>query len=151
MTRLYQIVGALFLALGAFVIYLSLDLSYSADYGPGPGFFSFWLGVLLIVLALIDIIGVSRAAREPLPEGFIPGRDGVKRILLIMASLMGALFLLQPLGFPVTILLFNIVLLRSMGRQSWWATGLISLVGSFGTFYLFQLLQVALPTGFLGF
>jgi putative tricarboxylic transport membrane protein len=150
MTRLYQIVAALFLALGAFVIYLSLDLSYSADYGPGPGFFSFWLGVLLILLAVIDIAGLSRGPRQPLPEGFIPEKDGVKKILFIVGALVAALLLLQPLGFLLTILLFNVFLLRTMGRQSWWATGVISLIGSFGTFYLFRLLQVSLPTGFLG-
>jgi len=150
MTRLYQIVSVIFLALGAFVITLSLDLSYSADYGPGPGFFSFWLGILLILLALVDIVGLTRAPRVPLPERFIPGKDGVRRILFIVGALVAALLLLQPLGFPLTILLFSLFLLRTMGRQSWWATAVISLIGSFGTFYLFRLLQVSLPAGFLG-
>ena len=150
MTRLYQIVSVIFLALGALVIMLSLDLSYSADYGPGPGFFSFWLGILLILLALVDIVGLTRAPRVPLPERFIPGKDGVRRILFIVGALVAALLLLQPLGFPLTILLFSLFLLRTMGRQSWWATAVISLIGSFGTFYLFRLLQVSLPAGFLG-
>jgi hypothetical protein len=69
MTRLYQIVAVIFVAFGAFVLYLSLDLSYSADYGPGPGFFSFWLGILLILLGGIDFIGTTRRPREPFPKG----------------------------------------------------------------------------------
>ena len=151
MTRLYQIAAILFLALGAFVIYLSLELSYSADFGPGPGFFSFWLGVLLILLAVVELVGLHRRSRELLPEGFLPDRRGLRRIFSIIVSLVAALLLMQPLGFTLTILGLSLFLLRAMGGQAWWATAIISLCGSFGTFYLFRLLQVSLPTGFLGF
>ena len=150
MTRLYQIVAIIFVAFGALVIYLSLDLSYSADYGPGPGFFSFWLGILLILLGGIDFIGTARRPREPLPEGFIPDRPGLRRLLFISASLVAVIFLMKPLGYTLTILPFSIFLLRTMGRQPWWATMVISLAGSFGTFQLFRALQVPLPVGFFG-
>ena len=150
MTRLYQIVAIIFVAFGAFVIYLSLDLSYSADYGPGPGFFSFWLGIFLILLGGIDFIGTTRRPREPLSEGFIPDRPGLRRLLFISASLVAVIFLMNPLGYTLTILPFSIFLLRTMGRQPWWATMIISLAGSFGTFQLFRALQVPLPVGFLG-
>ncbi len=151
MTRVYQTVAFIFVAFGAFVIYLSLDLSYSADFGPGPGFFSFWLGVLLIVLGLVDLIGTTRRPREPLPADFIPDRTGIKRIIFVSASLVACLFLLPLLGFTLTIFLFSVFLLRTMGRQAWWATLVIALAGSFGTFRLFQLLQVSLPRGPWGF
>jgi len=150
MTRLYQIVAIIFAAFGVFVLYLSLDLSYSADYGPGPGFFSFWLGILLILLGGIDLIGTTRRPREPLPEAFIPDRPGLRRLLFISASLVAVIFLMKPLGYTLTILPFSIFLLRTMGRQPWWATMIISLAGSFGTFQLFRALQVPLPVGFLG-
>ena len=70
MTRLYQIVAILFLAFGAFVIYLLLELSYSADYGPGPGFFSFWLGVLLILLAVSNSSGAPGGPGSFCQRGF---------------------------------------------------------------------------------
>ncbi len=151
MTRIYQTVAVIFMAFGALVICLSLDLSYSADFGPGPGFFPFWLGVLLILLGLVEIVGTTRRPREPLPPGFMPDRAGIKRILFISGSLVAAIFLMKPLGFSLTIFLFGIFLLRTMGRQPWWATIAISLIGSFGTFRLFRLLQVSLPTGPWGF
>jgi len=151
MTRLYQIVAIVFLALGAFVIFLSLDLSYHADFGPGPGFFSFWLGVLLILLAGIELVGLRRRPREPLAKGFFPDQAGFRRILSVVVALLAALLLLGLLGFTLTILGLSFFLLRMLGRQSWWVTAVVSLCGSFGTFYLFRLLQVSLPTGFLGF
>jgi putative tricarboxylic transport membrane protein len=147
MTRVYQTVAVVFIAFGVFVIGLSLDLSYSADFGPGPGFFSFWLGILLIVLGLIDLITTSRRPREALPAGFIPDGTGVKRIFFVAGSLVASIFLMPRLGFTLTIFLFSIFLLRTMGRQAWWATLAISGIGSFGTFSLFRLLQVSLPSG----
>lgn len=151
MTRIYQIASAIFLLLGAVVVYLSLDLSYGADYGPGPGFFSFWLGILLIGISVADIINTSRRLREPLPHGFMPSREGLWRIFSIVGALGAVIFLIKPLGFNLTIFLFSVFLLRSTGKQSWWTTIAISLVGSFGTFYLFRQLNVFLPTGFFGF
>jgi hypothetical protein len=150
MTRLYQTVAILIALFGAFVIYLSLELSYSADYGPGPGFFSFWLGILLIVLAVIDFIGISRRPREFLSKGFLPDKQGMRRLVYISGSLVIALMVMKYLGFTLTILLFSVFLLRTMSKQSWWATLLIAIIGSVGTFQLFRLLQVPLPAGFLG-
>jgi putative tricarboxylic transport membrane protein len=151
MTRLYQVTALLLIAFGGFVIYLSLELNYSDETGPGPGFFSFWLGVLLIALALVDLNGLRKRPREPLPANFLPDRAGLRRILFIAGSLVAAILLMPPLGFTVTILFFSIFLLRTMGRQAWWATVVIALVGSFGTYHLFRLLQVSLPTGPWGF
>jgi putative tricarboxylic transport membrane protein len=150
MSRLYRAVDVIFLVFGALVVYLALELSYHAEFGPGPGFFSFWLGALMIGLALIDIIGTLRQPQEPLPPGFIPDRDGIRRVLYIVGALVATLFLLKPLGWTLTIFCFSIFLLQTMGRQAWWLTLLLSLVSSFGTFHLFRQLQVFLPTGILG-
>ncbi len=151
MSRVNYIVWGLLLLFGAFIIHESLDLSYyGTDFGPGPGFFSFWLGVLVIVLSVIQIAGTLRRPAEPLPDDFIPDRDGITRMLCVFGALVASLLLMKPLGFSLTTLGFCIFLLRMLGRQSWWLTLTLSIVGSFGLFHLFRLLQVILPTGFLG-
>ena len=151
MTRVNRIVWGILLLFGAFVIHESLDLSYyGTDFGPGPGFFSFWLGVLVIVLSVTQIAGTFRRPAEPLPHDFIPDREGLKRMLYVMGALVASLLLMNRLGFSLTTLGFSIFLLRTLGRQSWWVTLALSFVGSVGMFYLFQQLQVMLPTGFLG-
>lgn len=151
MNRVNQIVWGILLLFGAFVIYESLQLSYySADFGPGSGFFSFWLGVLVIGLGVIEIARTLGRAPEPLPDGFLPSREGIGRILCLLGALVAALFLMKPLGFSLTILAFCMFLFRALAHLSLWATVLISLLSSFGLFHLFRFLQVFLPTGFLG-
>jgi putative tricarboxylic transport membrane protein len=152
MRRVNTIVWGVLLAFGAFVIHESLDHNYyGSDFGPGPGFFSFWLGILLMALSFVQIVMIYRRSGEPLSDGFIPNRSGVKRILFIMGALMVSLFVVKYLGFSLTMLVFCVFLLRMLGdRQSWWITLTLAVVGSFGMFYLFDLLQVALPKGFLG-
>lgn len=152
MSRVNAIVWGMLLAFGAFVIHESLDHNYyGSDFGPGPGFFSFWLGILLIVLSFVQIVINYRRPAEPLPAGFIPSREGIKRMLSIMGALGASLFLMNILGFSLTMMAFCIYLLRRLGRQSWLLTLVLAVAASFGTTYLFGLLQVMLPKGLLGF
>jgi len=152
MRRVDTIVWGVLLAFGAFVVHESLDHKYyGSDFGPGPGFFSFWLGILLMVLSLIQIILTWRRPAEPLPSGFVPSREGVSRMVSIIGALVAAQFLMTIFGFSLTMMGFCIYLLRRLGRQSWWLTLVLAVVASFGTTYLFGLLQVMLPKGFLGF
>jgi len=152
MRRVDTIAWGVLLAFGAFIIYESLGHNYyGSDFGPGPGFFSFWLGVLLMVLSLAQVVMTWRRAAEPLPDGFIPDREGIRRMLAVMGALVVSLLVMNYLGFSLTILLFCIFLLRRLGRQSWWLTLTLAAAASFGTNYLFRLLQVMLPRGFLGF
>lgn len=152
MSRVNYLVWGVLAAFGAFIVRESLGHNYyGSDFGPGPGFFSFWLGILLIVLSVIQIVMTARRPAKPLPDGFIPNREGIKRILSILGALAAALVLMNYLGFSLTMTGFCIFLLRRLGRQSWWLTLLLSIAAGFGTYYLFGLLQVMLPRGFLGF
>jgi putative tricarboxylic transport membrane protein len=152
MSRINTVVWGVLLAFGAFVVRESLDHNYyGSDFGPGPGFFSFWLGILLIALSVIQIVMIYRRPANPLPAGFVPNREGIKRILSIVGALIAALSLMNILGFSLTMMGFCIYLLRRLGHQSWWLTLVLAVVGSVGTTYLFGLLQVMLPKGLLGF
>ena len=143
MNRVNTTVWGLLVAFGAFIVYESLKHNYyGSDFGPGPGFFSFWLGILLILLSAAQIALIWRRPREPLPGGFIPDREGVKRMLSIIGALVISLLLLNTLGFSLTMLGFCVFLLRRLGRQPWWLTLPLSISASFGMTYLFGLLQI---------
>ncbi len=151
MTRINYIVWGLLVLFGGFVIRESLELSYyGTDFGPGPGFFSFWLGVLLIALSAVQLVGTYRRPFAALPDGFLPNGDGLRRMLCIFGALLAALLVMNRLGFSATVLLFCVFLFRTLGRQAWWVTVVLSLIGSFGLAYIFGLLQVMLPTGLVG-
>jgi putative tricarboxylic transport membrane protein len=138
------------LLFGVFVIYESLQIKYyGSDFGPGPGFFSFWLGILVVGLSVIEI-GRSFRQSVPLPADFFPDRAGVGRIACLLGALMAVVLLLDRLGYSLTMALFCLFLLRTLGKQPWWLTVVLTLVGSFGTAYIFRLLQVILPGGILG-
>jgi hypothetical protein len=135
---------------GGFVVYESLQIKYyGSDFGPGPGFFSFWLGVLVMLLSLYEIARNLRR-HESLAPGFFPDRAALLRIGSLLGALVGAVFLLDRLGYSLTMFLFCGFLLRVLGKQSWWLTAILTLLGSFGTAFLFRQLQVLLPRGFLG-
>ncbi len=135
---------------GVFVIYESLQIKYyGSDFGPGPGFFSFWLGVLVVALSGIEIVRTFGKG-VPLPADFFPAKAGVVRIACLLGALTGVVLFLDRLGYSLTMFLFCGFLLRVLGKQPWWLTVVLTLLGSFGTAYLFRQLQVILPGGILG-
>lgn len=151
MSRVYLVAWTALLAFGGFVMYESLDLSYyGTDFGPGPGFFSFWLGVLVVVLSLWEIRRALPNLRERVPADFFPDRAGVRRIMALIGAMVAAVLFMGTLGYSLTILLFCFFLLRVLATQPWWVTLALSLAASFGTFHVFRSLQVFLPVGFLG-
>jgi hypothetical protein len=97
-------------------------------------------------LSVVWLIGVStgpRRAKEPI---FLSSRDGVLRILSILASLTAAAALMNFLGFQITLFLLLVFLLRGLGRQSLWLTLVVAVLGSVGVFRLFVgYLDVPLP------
>ena len=150
MSTVDRISWSVLLLFGAFVIYESLQINYyGSDFGPGPGFFSFWLGVLVIGLSVIEI-GRSFRSRLPLPAHFFPDRAGVVRISCLLGALLASVAMLDRLVYSLTMFLFCGLLLRVLGKQPWWLTLLLTLLGSFGTAYVFRQLQVILPRGILG-
>jgi hypothetical protein len=150
-TRVNRVAWSCLLFFGAFVIYESLQISYlGSDFGPGPGFFSFWLGILVVLLSLAEIAKTFRGRPQPLPADFLPGRSGLARMASLVGALVASVLLLERLGFSLTMLAFCLFLLRTLGRQPWWLTVGLSLAGSFGTAFIFRQLQVLLPRGFLG-
>jgi hypothetical protein len=89
MKRVNYVVWGLLLPFGAFIVHESLDHNYyGSDFGPGPGFFSFWLGILLMVMSFVQIVMTYRRPADPLPVGFVPNREGIKRMLYVMGALV---------------------------------------------------------------
>ncbi len=76
-------------------------------------------------------------ANEALDRTYVLGIVGG---LILLAALM------DLLGFQISMALFLFAELMWLGRQKWWLSAVIALVGSVGTFVLFdRVLGVLLP------
>ena len=151
MRRAYQITGAVLLLLAAFVAVESLKLRYYTSMGPGPGFFPFWLAVILGALAVTMLVQTTLGQAEPMPADFFASRTGYLKMGAVVLALAGTTALIEPLGFCLTMLAVYLFLLCTLGRQHPIVTAVVSLGGSFGVYYLFvRWLQVPLPRGLFG-
>ena len=152
MRRPYQIVGGCLLLLATFVAVEALALKYYTKLGPGPGFFSFWLALLLGGLALTMIIQASVGTPEPRPADFFADRIGYLRMGAVVLALVGTTALLDVLGFRLTMFAVYVFLLCALGRRGLLLTLGIALAGSVGVYHVFdRWLKVPLPTGPFGF
>ena len=164
MQRVHQVMSLFALALGVYVSMESIRLVYFMPLGPGPGFFPFWLGVLLAVLSLIWFVRVTirptvatkasllpadeeEGAFDPAGGAFVPRGAAAVRVLSVILATMLLPALGEHLGFRLTMLACLLFLLGVTGRQKLPVTIVVGLAGSFGVYYVFHdLLDVYLPT-----
>jgi hypothetical protein len=119
---------------------------------PGPGYYPMLAGAFLIATSLGCVIQALLARRSPAAREAeaAPARmGGTTAILLGLLVAYG--LLLQPVGFPVTLLLFLLAAIRVFGYRRWpvivgIAVGLT--IVSYLTFVTW--LKVPLPLGLVG-
>lgn len=152
MRRVYQVAALAFFAVAVFVMLEARNLVYYTRVGPGAGFFPFWLGLLLAVLAIVWFAQVSfQPAADP-EEGFIPDRAGALRIVSILVAVLVVGLLMGIVGFQLIMFVFLLFLLVALGRQHPAVTLVISVAGSFGLYYIFKgWLDVQLPASSIEF
>ncbi len=152
MRRPYQITGIVLVLFAAFVARESLRLQFYMPMGPGPGFFPLLVSILVALLGATMFIEVTFREAVPMPADFFATSTGYLRIGAIVLGFLAVLVLMKPLGFSVTMLIFLVFLLLTLGRQSLLITAVVAVAGSFGTYYVFvKWLAIPLPTGIFGF
>ena len=138
--------AAIFLA----ALVTSLGYSLIDALGPGPGFFPFWLSLIGLVLTAAILVEIWR---DPSLSGasVLPDREAAIQCGIVLAALVAAAVLFEPLGFRLTMLFFIGGLLPVLGARSATAIAVTAVAGSFGVFHVFLYwLKVPLPTGALG-
>jgi putative tricarboxylic transport membrane protein len=161
--RVADAVAALCVALiGATTIALARQLPYEAEYGPGAGFLPFWLGVVLLVLAvfLLRDARIERAhgggAEGPgadppaafarfAPGAFVPW-------LVFFVSTVAVSLLFDRLGFALSVALFMLLTMRWVAHMPWPSTVAFALATPVVLYLLFvRILMVPLPLQPAGF
>lgn len=124
-----------------------LTLPYTGEFGPGPGFVPFWLGLTLTVCAvpviITDLRRTERSGKLFRPETW----QCLKVLILIVA-----VFLLLPiLGFSAGLALITGGGMRLMGKHSWVTCAATVIATAVCIHYLFgQWLTIPLPKGLIG-
>ena len=152
MKRPYQAFGVVLFLASAAVAVESLSLKFYTPLGPGPGFFPFWLALVLAILSVVVTARATFLPVAPMRDDFVPSTAGLVRLAATIGALAATVGLMRPLGFRLTMLGFYMVLFLSLGRQRLLLSLLIAVLGSFGVYQIFVTwLDVPLPIGRLGF
>jgi hypothetical protein len=124
--------------------------TYWGPTGPGSGFFPFWLGVTMAVLAVIFLVG---AIRQRDPGGtWLPDGRGVRRLAAVVGATVLFVVLLPFVGMTLATALFLLALLRFLEGHTWPLTLGVSVATAVGNWAIFAWwLQVPFPVGVLGF
>ena len=130
--------GLFWLAVAIFAALQGLALNLGSLNRPGPGFFPFWGGVVIVRSR-------RRATTRPSvhPESW--------KLLVVVGALLAYLLLLEPLGFVAVTFLFLLLLFR-LERRGWGFSAVSAAIGTLASYALFQVwLRTQLPTGPFGF
>ncbi len=151
MNRGDLVAGLVLMGVGVFVMWQARTLDLVFEYGPGPGFLPFWLGVGLTGLALVLVVGtLRRSAGDREGQGEAGRRVG--RALLTWGGIIGATALLRWLGFVVSFAALTLFLVFVMERRSLLTALAVAVTITAGFALIFRVaLNVPLPTGPWGF
>ena len=143
------VVGALFLVFGAIVVFDSVRLgsTWGAD-GPKPGYFPFYVGVLICAASLVNLVAALRVppARD---KAFVEvGQLRMVLTVLVPTAIYAAL--VTWLGIYVASFLFIGFFMRWLGKYAWWKTVLVSAATMVAFYLVFEIwFKVPLPKGFV--
>jgi putative tricarboxylic transport membrane protein len=150
--RIYQMASLILLGVGLFLVYQGRSIGLAGHFGPGPGFFAFWVGIGLAVLSSVWCGRVSLRPVKAVPPGFIPDRDGMVRVACVLFAMVVFVALLEPIGFNMAMFGLLFFLFFAFGRDYPILKIAISIAGSFGVHYVFErLLRVPLPYSSIAF
>ncbi len=146
MTRVHQAAILIIIAFSIWVVVEAVQLTYYTELGPGPGFFPFWLALFLGGLAAIWFVQLWLRPLQGRAREFVPNRPGFMRIVALILSVAFFGLLVEKIGFAVLMFAFLLFLLVALGRQSVFVTLAVSILGSFGVYFVFSSwLKVHLP------
>jgi hypothetical protein len=147
-TRAAEIaVAAGFFAIGAIVIKDSLRLGarWAAD-GPQPGYFPFYVGLLICISSALTALFALRMPAEK--NGTFVEAGQLKLVLSVLVP--SAIFagLVGWLGIYVSGALFVALFMRWLGKYPWWKVALVSIGNSVVFYLIFEVwFLVPLPKG----
>jgi putative tricarboxylic transport membrane protein len=141
-------VAALFFVFGAIVISDSvrLGVGWQEVHGPRPGYFPFYIGLLICISALVNI---ARALRIPQDKNRSFVEVGQLRLVLaVLVPTAVYAVLVTWIGIYVSSVLFIGFFMRWLGKYPWWKVVAVSVLTVVVFYVIFEIwFKVPLPKG----
>lgn len=114
--------------------------------GPQPGYFPFYLGVLICAASLVTLV---RALLMPAEQNRTFVQVGqFKLVLSVLVPSAVYVALVGWIGIYVSALLFVALFMRWLGKYPWWKVAAVSIGHSLALFVIFEVwFLVPLPKG----
>ena len=144
--------GIVFL-FGGMTVFLSLKMPIGTFRMAGSGLFPLCLGILLMVLSLLFLSNLlfAKSSSPQKPDTATPPDIAMKQMLLFLGASALATLCLNILGYPLTVFLLMIMLLRILGIKRPVLLMTMPLLTAVASYILFvQFLKIPLPKGLIG-
>jgi hypothetical protein len=152
MKKADRIFGVIGLGLALWSYLESTRLTYMTQFTPGPGFFPFWVGVVLAFLSVYLIIdSYIRKPGKNDDNKILPEKHMLYRVGFIMLMLVVVRYTMNLLGFPLTLAIFTATILLLLEHYSVVKSVGYGIAYSAVTWFIFQyMLSMGFPKGILG-
>jgi len=140
-------VAALFLLLGAIVVYDSVRLGarWGSD-GPQAGYFPFYIAVFVCVSSAINL-ALALLKKKGEARAFV-GVEQLKLVLSVLVPSVLYVALIAGTGIYVASAVFIAFFMRWLGKYPWWKVAAVSIGNSVVFFLIFEIwFKVPLPKG----
>ncbi len=149
-----RVFAVICLGVSLWLILESSNYNYIVKYTPGPGFFPFWLGVVLSLFstALLVETFIKKRGKDLNGPRHLPERQALYRVGEITLLTAGFALVMTSLGFVLTVICFVAVILYFLERTTLVRSLLTGLIMSSCVYLIFEYwMEINLPAGFLGF
>jgi len=141
-------VAAGFFVLGAIVVFdsLRLGIGWQED-GPKAGYFPFYIGAIICISALINLVAALAAAKSGGATTFVEAGQ-LKLVLSVLVPTAVYVALIGWIGIYVASILFIALFMRWLGKYPWWKLAAVSIGNSVVFFLIFEVwFKIPLPKG----
>jgi putative tricarboxylic transport membrane protein len=139
------------LVFGIPVVYLSYNLGLGELTRPGPGFLTFWCGLILCVLSMFVMVRGRIAVGEGTTKRIDHLWNSVQwsKAVVTLLALIAYALAFEKTGFLLSTITLLVVLFRAIDPMEWWAAMVVAVLASFVSFIIFGIIfQVQLPHAF---
>jgi hypothetical protein len=152
--RVWEVVVAcLFLVAGALVVYDSrrLGSTWGSD-GPQAGYFPFYIGVMICVASVINLVTALGAKAKVAGDKAFVTREQLRMVLIVMVPYAVYVVLISTpvysLGIYEASVIFIAAFMRYLGKYTWLKIGVVSVATMVAFFLMFEVwFKGPLPKG----